>query len=181
MEKETFVARALFERHYLSNMRRVLAVGDIHGRFDLLQQRLDQLDFDPEQDVAILLGDLVDRSDGSLDALEWCARPGILRVRGNHEQITAIAASDPDSIDYHRRCGGHWFEKIKDAVERRHWAEVLEDCPIAIEAVLHDGRRIGFVHRSEEHTSELQSLMRSSYAVFCLKKKIILYVIYINS
>src|SRR3546814_7057786 len=26
--------------------------------------------------------------------------------------------------------------------------------------------------RSEEHTSELQSLMRSSYAVFCLKKKI---------
>src|SRR3546814_1011872 len=29
----------------------------------------------------------------------------------------------------------------------------------------------GLVHRSEEHTSELQSLMRISYAVFCLKKK----------
>src|SRR3546814_9244558 len=29
--------------------------------------------------------------------------------------------------------------------------------------------------RSEEHTSELQSLMRISYAVFCLKKKIIHY------
>src|SRR3546814_6645148 len=28
-----------------------------------------------------------------------------------------------------------------------------------------------FTHRSEEHTSELQSLMRTSYAVFCLKKK----------
>src|SRR3546814_7372091 len=28
-----------------------------------------------------------------------------------------------------------------------------------------------FVDRSEEHTSELQSLMRISYAVFCLKKK----------
>src|SRR3546814_7748669 len=28
-----------------------------------------------------------------------------------------------------------------------------------------------FVYRSEEHTSELQSLMRISYAVFCLKKK----------
>src|SRR3546814_7696655 len=26
-------------------------------------------------------------------------------------------------------------------------------------------------HRSEEHTSELQSLMRISYAVFCMKKK----------
>src|SRR3546814_4965511 len=29
----------------------------------------------------------------------------------------------------------------------------------------------GWVIRSEEHTSELQSLMRISYAVFCLKKK----------
>src|SRR3546814_10764021 len=29
-----------------------------------------------------------------------------------------------------------------------------------------------FEYRSEEHTSELQSLMRISYAVFCLKKKI---------
>src|SRR3546814_7786032 len=33
------------------------------------------------------------------------------------------------------------------------------------------GVRQGVSQRSEEHTSELQSLMRSSYAVFCLKKK----------
>src|SRR3546814_8643642 len=32
-------------------------------------------------------------------------------------------------------------------------------------------RALGFSWRSEEHTSELQSLMRNSYAVFCLKKK----------
>src|SRR3546814_2785218 len=32
-------------------------------------------------------------------------------------------------------------------------------------------RHLAFPHRSEEHTSELQSLMRISYAVFCLKKK----------
>src|SRR3546814_8118848 len=31
--------------------------------------------------------------------------------------------------------------------------------------------RFGLTERSEEHTSELQSLMRISYAVFCLKKK----------
>src|SRR3546814_7710926 len=31
--------------------------------------------------------------------------------------------------------------------------------------------RLGDLHRSEEHTSELQSLMRISYAVFCLNKK----------
>src|SRR3546814_1072622 len=33
----------------------------------------------------------------------------------------------------------------------------------------------GAVRRSDEHTSELQSLMRISYAVFCLKKKITKY------
>src|SRR3546814_7346585 len=33
-------------------------------------------------------------------------------------------------------------------------------------------RDVSSVERSEEHTSELQSLMRISYAVFCLKKKI---------
>src|SRR3546814_5078724 len=37
---------------------------------------------------------------------------------------------------------------------------------------LHEGHLAGgAAHRSEEHTSELQSLMRISYAVFCLKKK----------
>src|SRR3546814_7406927 len=34
-----------------------------------------------------------------------------------------------------------------------------------------DGGRYRVVVRSEEHTSDLQSLMRISYAVFCLKKK----------
>src|SRR3546814_9418400 len=34
-----------------------------------------------------------------------------------------------------------------------------------------DARSPGVDIRSEEHTSELQSLMRISYAVFCLKKK----------
>src|SRR3546814_1426268 len=33
-----------------------------------------------------------------------------------------------------------------------------------------DGGLLGLTRRSEEHTSELQSLMRISYAVFCLKK-----------
>src|SRR3546814_10284983 len=40
-------------------------------------------------------------------------------------------------------------------------------------ASIHDRRSRGTrtANRSEEHTSELQSLMRTSYAVFCLKKK----------
>src|SRR3546814_8824868 len=41
--------------------------------------------------------------------------------------------------------------------------------PLIANADFRDSRRFP---RSEEHTSELQSLMRISYAVFCLKKKI---------
>src|SRR3546814_2182948 len=42
---------------------------------------------------------------------------------------------------------------------------------IASSARMRRGASIGANARSEEHTSELQSLMRISYAVFCLKKK----------
>src|SRR3546814_4079645 len=50
---------------------------------------------------------------------------------------------------------------------------IQEPMPITGTASPLDGmaRVIGAASRSEEHTSELQSLMRSSYAVFCLKKK----------
>src|SRR3546814_1330296 len=42
----------------------------------------------------------------------------------------------------------------------------------ALMEIRHFGRSTSIsVGRSEEHTSELQSLMRISYAVFCLKKK----------
>src|SRR3546814_5064288 len=40
-----------------------------------------------------------------------------------------------------------------------------------IKGIAFDRWRIDVLMRSEEHTSELQSLMRISYAVFCLKKK----------
>src|SRR3546814_2669594 len=62
---------------------------------------------------------------------------------------------------------------------------VLFDCPLAaqgvdvcaaqLDHVVHATKQIR-EFRSEEHTSELQSLMRISYAVFCLKKKRILTV-----
>src|SRR3546814_4389086 len=53
-------------------------------------------------------------------------------------------------------------------------ATALNLIPLAIGASVFDSlliRHIEGPYRSEEHTSELQSLMRISYAVFCLKKK----------
>src|SRR3546814_5963648 len=46
-----------------------------------------------------------------------------------------------------------------------------DEAPGTVDAVYERVTRRIYEQRSEEHTSELQSLMRISYAVFCLKKK----------
>src|SRR3546814_985721 len=55
----------------------------------------------------------------------------------------------------------------RDFTDHRRGNQVCRNLArIAVNQIEHVGRQ-----RSEEHTSELQSLMRISYAVFCLKKK----------
>src|SRR3546814_8191724 len=57
------------------------------------------------------------------------------------------------------------------------WLNIYQSSPMATSRCASLGRITGAIEprlpldRSEEHTSELQSLMRISYAVFCLKKK----------
>src|SRR3546814_5480628 len=55
------------------------------------------------------------------------------------------------------------------------WGGVLGNCERTAKYQSHHRKilqyHLGHFDRSEEHTSELQSLMRISYAVFCLKKK----------
>src|SRR3546814_3210422 len=63
-----------------------------------------------------------------------------------------------------------------------HPARALREREVARDAAERQAKAIdGFIAmlRSEEHTSELQSLMRISYAVFCLKKKKRIYYIQI--
>src|SRR3546814_10473332 len=78
----------------------------------------------------------------------------------------ADASSDPDDSGkaaphQHGGCHGHHTMILTGAAV--HGAHLAIDGPIM-------PREIAGPMRSEEHTSELQSLMRISYAVFCLKK-----------
>src|SRR3546814_3853257 len=68
---------------------------------------------------------------------------------GHYERFTGVSARQSDNVT-----AGRIYQTIITR-ERR-------------------GDYLGATVRSEEHTSELQSLMRISYAVFCLKKKKIL-------
>src|SRR3546814_3214255 len=59
---------------------------------------------------------------------------------------------------------GYGLVRVGDSIRFfiDNWTETYVEAPLAIGS---------WQQRSEEHTSELQSLMRISYAVFCLKKK----------
>src|SRR3546814_6637397 len=66
--------------------------------------------------------------------------------------------------------GQQIIQKIRPCLERR---PLFVGVGVAVIDRSNAFDRAGLVvqRRSEEHTSELQSLMRTSYAVFCLKKK----------
>src|SRR3546814_6437358 len=74
------------------------------------------------------------------------------------------------------RTGADTCARDGEAAAKRREVERLARQPMdaaADEEILieHGDRAVGGVGRSEEHTSEIQSLMRSSSAGFCLKKK----------
>src|SRR3546814_8406037 len=73
-------------------------------------------------------------------------------MRTSLEHLTATL--DPFTVDVRKDIADH--EARIRSIERRLWAQTGAS---------------GVLARSEEHTSELQSLMRISYAVFCLNKK----------
>src|SRR3546814_6425936 len=60
---------------------------------------------------------------------------------------------------------------ISYSCRAREFLESADDRALVIELAISTTRFRRAVAKSEEHTSELQSLMRISYAVFCLKKK----------
>src|SRR3546814_3941718 len=81
-----------------------------------------------------------------------------VQVPEDHRAGFGRVAVDPDLVD----------PRLQLLVERA-------SCSQAGHVALHVGHEHRYADareaRSEEHTSELQSLMRISYAVFCLKKK----------
>src|SRR3546814_3296148 len=82
-----------------------------------------------------------------------------------------VGEAEPQQQDQHQRRRTVMLGK-KAAGQRQHCAQRGAGIESAKRGEGRGQQLLGAgIHRSEEHTSELQSLMRISYAVFCLKKK----------
>lgn len=103
--------------HLLPEGRRVYAIGDIHGRLDLLDDLLRRIDEDdrirgPARTTLIFLGDLIDRgreSKGVIERLMTLSRSGrdVHFLLGNHEQVFLRAiAGDARATRLLVRIGG---------------------------------------------------------------------------
>ena len=71
--------------------RRILAIGDMHGHFTKLLSLFHKINFDPEKDLLVLLGDYIDRGEENMRCLRWAMemseKKNVIALRGNHEQM----------------------------------------------------------------------------------------------
>src|SRR3546814_10426918 len=104
--------------------------------------------------------------------VQTCALPILAhrQLRRRIEHIDAVFAPLHREVEAHRRqrrIDDLLLDVLETAGEVVVPAVVLVVVPVVVAMLAHQRD----LQRSEEHTSELQSLMRISYAVFCLKKK----------
>jgi serine/threonine protein phosphatase 1 len=94
---------------------RIYAVGDVHGRHDLLMRMQDLIIADIAANPAcycrtLFLGDLVDRGPQSAAILEYLSAGGfatpISVLRGNHEELFLSFLNDPRVLEGWRKVGG---------------------------------------------------------------------------
>ena len=95
--------------------RRIYAVGDIHGRADLLSDLLMRIDDDlkarPTADsVQVFLGDYIDRGPNSRQVIDLLIarrrRRDVLFLKGNHEDCALQFLSDPTVLSEWQNMGG---------------------------------------------------------------------------
>src|SRR3546814_1400203 len=96
---------------------------------------------------------------------------GVLQVGDNNNAAISQAGDVGGSLAV-QLGDGNLASSVQTATSNSAWSAIVQNGDLNTAGVTQSGTDdTSSVERSEEHTSELQSLMRISYAVFCLKKK----------
>lgn len=120
------------------------AVGDIHGCYNLLMNRLKEIGFDFENDLLVAVGDLVDRGIQNEECVSLIDEPWFTSVKGNHEDLVIMGDVNRSYFNCHIQNGGEWFYDLDYQVQREI-IKKLKTLPIALE-ISHKGKKFGFVH-----------------------------------
>ena len=124
---------------------KLYAVGDIHGCYNLLMNRLNEIGFDFENDLLVAVGDLVDRGIQSIECVDLLNEDWFTSVRGNHEELCIQGMVSVSAMQCHISNGGEWFYNELSPGDRERMVEQFKELPIALE-VNHNGKKYGFVH-----------------------------------
>lgn len=137
-------SKTMIKHFELNEKGRDFVVGDIHGCFDKLTERLRDIKFDTTSDRLFSVGDLVDRGEKSEECIRWLHKPWFHAVRWNHEQIAIdYVSGDWDAGNYIMN-GGAWFVGLPE-VEQACYVAMFDDLPIAIDVQTKNGL-VGIVH-----------------------------------
>lgn len=123
---------------------RLFAVGDLHGSYNLLMAKLEQIGFDFDKDLLVSVGDLVDRGTQNIQCIELLSKPWFTAVRGNHEELCLQGMYDEAYKRCHIDNGGAWFYQL-DGQAMYNIAKTFVALPIVLE-INHVGKKFGFVH-----------------------------------
>lgn len=145
------------------------AVGDIHGCYNLLMNRLKEIGFDFDNDLLVAVGDLVDRGTQNEECVSLIDQPWFTSVKGNHEDLTIMGLINPSYYQCHIQNGGEWFYEL-DYTTQQNIVKKLKTLPIALE-VSHNGKKFGFVHGHieqndwSEFKDELNNFDQAQYII----------------
>ena len=123
---------------------KLYAVGDIHGCYNLLMNRLNEIGFDFENDLLVAVGDLVDRGIQNEECVSLIDESWFTSVKGNHEDLVIMGGTNRSYFNCHIQNGGEWFYDLDHQVQQKI-INKLKTLPIALE-VNHKGKKYGFVH-----------------------------------
>lgn len=139
-------AMPLVEIHNQPLTGDLYVVGDLHGCYDLLMQKLQQVGFNFERDLLVSVGDLVDRGPQNIECADLILQPWFKAIRGNHEELCIKGLIDPELMSIHRRSGsgGEWFYHI-EAAEQQRLIGLFKTLPLVLE-VQYGSKKYGFVH-----------------------------------
>ncbi|KXZ65939.1 Serine/threonine-protein phosphatase 1 [Acinetobacter venetianus] len=120
------------------------AVGDIHGCYNLLMTRLNEIGFDFDNDLLVAVGDLVDRGLQNHECVDLLQEKWFTSVRGNHEDLCIGGLNNESYKRCHLANGGEWFYQANKH-RQLHIVNQFLELPVALE-IEHKGRKFGFVH-----------------------------------